>query len=92
VADHHLKRAFSAASRRQREAKPAASKLRDDAIDIPESIIDAYNSNLPPRLRCPPRGEDGLPAGGALRRCHRPENFPLRKRIPAYLNRLIFLL
>jgi cob(I)alamin adenosyltransferase len=82
--------------------KPTASKLPDDAIDILESVIDAYDSTLPPLrdfvMPGESRGSSTLHVARTV--CRRAErrvvavarNFPLGERIPAYLNRLSDLL
>jgi cob(I)alamin adenosyltransferase len=82
--------------------KPTASKLPDDATDILESVIDAYDSRLPP-LRdfvMPGEAHSSSTLHVARTVCRRAErrvvavtrNFPLGERIQAYLNRLSDLL
>jgi cob(I)alamin adenosyltransferase len=82
--------------------KPSASKLPDDAIDILESLIDAYDSRLPPLRDFIMPGENHGSsilhvARTVCRRAERrvvavAQDFPLDARIPAYLNRLSDLL
>jgi cob(I)alamin adenosyltransferase len=84
------------------EGRPVVTKLPDDAIDILESLIDAYDSKLPPLRDFVMPGETRGSASLHVARtvCRRAErrvvavarNFPLGERIPAYLNRLSDLL
>jgi cob(I)alamin adenosyltransferase len=82
--------------------KTSTSKLPDDAIAILESLIDAYDSKLPPLrdfiMPGESRGSSTLHVARTV--CRRAErrvvgvaqSFPLDARIPAYLNRLSDLL
>jgi cob(I)alamin adenosyltransferase len=82
--------------------KPSATKLPDDAIDIIESLIDAYDAKLPPLRDFIMPGESRASSLLHVARtvCRRAErrvvviarNFPLDARVPAYLNRLSDLL
>jgi cob(I)alamin adenosyltransferase len=82
--------------------KPSVTKLPDDAIDIIESLIDAYDAKLPPLHDFIMPGESRASSLLHVARtvCRRAErrvvaiarNFPLNARIPAYLNRLSDLL
>jgi cob(I)alamin adenosyltransferase len=84
------------------EGTPVVTKLPDDAIDILESVIDAYVSKLPPLRDFVMPGETRASAALHVARtvCRRAErrvvavarSFPLGERIPAYLNRLSDLL
>jgi cob(I)alamin adenosyltransferase len=84
------------------EGRPLATKLPDDAVDILESLIDAYDSKLPPLRDFVMPGETRASATLHVARtvCRRAErrvvavarNFQLGERIPAYLNRLSDLL
>ncbi len=78
--------------------KPAATKLPDDGIDIIESLIDAYDTKLPPLCDFIMPGESRASSLLHVARtvCRRAErrvvviakNFPVNPRIPEYLNRL----
>ncbi len=78
--------------------KPSTTKLPDDAIDIIESLIDAYDAKLPPLRDFIMPGESRASSLLHVARtvCRRAErrvvviarNFPLNPRVPAYLNRL----
>jgi cob(I)alamin adenosyltransferase len=80
----------------------AASKLPGDAVAILESVIDAYDSILPPLRDFVMPGEARASSALHVARtvCRRAErrvvavarSFPLGERIPAYLNRLSDLL
>jgi cob(I)alamin adenosyltransferase len=80
------------------EGRPVATKLPEDAIDILESLIDAYDSALPPLRDFVMPGENRTSSTLHVARtvCRRAERrvvsvartFPLGERIPAYLNRL----
>jgi len=82
--------------------KASATKLPGDATDILESLIDAYDAKLPPlRDFIMPGDSHGSSTLHVARTvCRRAErrvvavarNFPLDKRVPAYLNRLSDLL
>jgi cob(I)alamin adenosyltransferase len=82
--------------------KPSATKLPDDAIDIIESLIDAYDAKLPPLRDFIMPGESCASSLLHVARtvCRRAErrvvviarNFPLNARVSAYLNRLSDLL
>jgi cob(I)alamin adenosyltransferase len=84
------------------QEKPSATKLPDDAIDIVESLIDAYDARLPPLRDFIMPGESRASSLLHVARtvCRRAErrvvviarNFPLNARVPAYLNRLSDLL
>jgi cob(I)alamin adenosyltransferase len=84
------------------EGRPVATKLPEDAIDILESLIDTYDSKLPPLRDFVMPGETRTSSALHVARtvCRRAErrvvavarNFPLGARIPAYLNRLSDLL
>jgi cob(I)alamin adenosyltransferase len=78
--------------------KPAATKLPDDGIDIIESLIDAYDTKLPPLRDFIMPGESRASSLLHVARtvCRPAErrvvviakNFPVNPPIPAYLNRL----
>lgn len=82
--------------------KPVTTKLPDDAIAILESVIDAYDSQLPPLRDFVMPGESRASSALHVARtvCRRAErrvvavvrSHPLSERIPAYLNRLSDLL
>ena len=84
------------------EGRAVVTKLPDDAIDILESLIDAYDSKLPPLRDFVMPGETRASGTFHVARtvCRRAErrvvavarNFPLGERILAYLNRLSDLL
>jgi cob(I)alamin adenosyltransferase len=84
------------------QGKPSATKLPDDAVDIIESLIDAYDVKLPPLRDFIMPGESCASSLLHVARtvCRRAErrvvviarNFPLNARVPAYLNRLSDLL
>src|SRR5215470_2782814 len=84
------------------QGRDPATKLPDDAIGILESLIDDYDSKLPPLrdfvMPGDSRGSAALHVARTV--CRRAERrvvsvaqtFPLGARIPAYLNRLSDLL
>lgn len=84
------------------EDQPVTTKLPDDAIAILESVIDAYDSKLPPLRDFVMPGETRASSALHVARtvCRRAErrvvavvrDHPLSERVPAYLNRLSDLL